>query len=130
MTKDILRLDLRGRYQEAKHYARDNPDVTLREFLQVYPARFREPPSESTLDLPVSRFTLQPIVLRKGEGQALDLDQEDTDDLRAQLDAAWEEEQGRGPGKSLRDREPDDYPEEISDNAAVRTAALSLISSG
>lgn len=122
MNKITLKIALGGKYDEARQYARDNPDVTLREFLRVYPARFHEPPSESTLDLPVSHFTLGPIKIEDAEGQAPDLDQEATADLRAELDAAWEEEQEREAKASPRDREPDEYPEEISDNAAVRTA--------
>jgi AAA+ superfamily predicted ATPase len=123
MTDNVLRLDLGDKYREAKHYARDNPDVTLREFLRVYPARFREPPSESTRDLPISRFTFNPVELKDDEGQTPDLGPPPAaNGLRADLDAAWEEEQSRGAGTSPRDREPEAYPETISDNAAVRTA--------
>jgi hypothetical protein len=58
MNEIVLRLNLGDKYDEGKQYTRDNPNVTLREFLRVYPARFREPPSEAILDLPMSCFTL------------------------------------------------------------------------
>jgi SpoVK/Ycf46/Vps4 family AAA+-type ATPase len=121
MDKTVLKLDLGSKYREGRQYARDNPDVTLREFLRVYPARFREPPTDATLELPMSTFTLQPVELQEGEGQAVDV-AEPADDLRAELDAAWEAEQAREPACALRDRAPDAYPTEISDNAAVHTA--------
>lgn len=120
MTKQpiVLQLDLKGRSTEARRYARDNPDVPLRAFLRTYPARFWKDraPSQKVLDLPLSAVRLQPVRIQENAGLELDVG-ETGSDLRSEIDAHWEEEQRR----SAR-REPEVYPETISDKEAVRIA--------
>ena len=143
MNKPTLRLDLGAQERAARDFARDNPTLTLREFLRTYPARFETPPTAAQLALPVSAFTFEPApisggVLLGGEGDA---------SLGAELAALWAAEQAgtlapdaaqaaapvsATPAASqpaVRNRqgglcrdEPAAYPETLSDDEAVRMA--------
>ncbi len=123
MSKIVLQLDLGDKSAEARHYVRNNPGVTLGEFLRAYPARYWKdhPPPQEYLKLPMSAFQIEAVRIKDEDGDAWDVGQRGGG-LRVDLDAAWEEEQARQHNSAPRDDDPDSYPQIIADNEAVRTA--------
>lgn len=123
MSQIVLQLDLGDDYDRARRYKRANPQVLLRDFLRVYPAVFPEnkTPAPDYLELPVSSFQFQPVRLPKAEG-APDPDNHQSG-LRHELDSLWEQEQtGETVDAQKMSDEPSEYPEQLTDNEAVRIA--------
>ncbi|NIA19769.1 MAG: AAA family ATPase, partial [Xanthomonadaceae bacterium] len=124
MNSIVLQLDLGEHTTEARSFKREHPDLTLGAFLRAYPAIFLpgEEPSRRYLDMSLSSFVLQPVVIPdKGDGSKKQGHQ--GSDLRAELDTCWQNEQqsGDSPACSLND-ELEQFPPAISDNEAVRIA--------
>src|SRR5262249_42170337 len=63
-----LQLDLGEKKSEALRYARGNRDVTLGEFLRVYPARTLQPFPQEYYDQPLKHFQISPIILKPEVG--------------------------------------------------------------
>lgn len=127
MSQIVLQLDLGDDYDAARRYRRANPQVTLGDFLRVYPAAFPEhkAPAPEYLKLPVSSFQFQPVRLPRRPAAPASEDGKRA--LRGELDALWEEEQANelvtdiAATESKAD-ESAHYPEAITDNEAVRIA--------
>jgi hypothetical protein len=125
MSRIVLQLDLGDNYDAARRYRRDHPQVTLEDFLSVYPATFPEhkTPTQEYLTLPVSSFQFQPVRL---PGLAVSAPASDTGKkgaLRNELNDLWGQEQaGELEEAAAKMDEPGQYPEEITDNEAVRMA--------
>ncbi|HEX8772807.1 MAG TPA: ATP-binding protein [Pyrinomonadaceae bacterium] len=128
MSLIVLQLDLGDDYEAARRYRRANPQVTLADFLRVYPATFPEhkAPVPEHLKLPVSSFQFQPVRLPR---RALVPGSDDGNRaLREELDALWEQEQTSELATAEDDAaapkvdKPGHYPEAITDNEAVRIA--------
>lgn len=124
MTQKVLSLYLGEKSEEARRYARENKGVTLDDFLTAYPATFPRgmTPSPEDYGRPMSSFLLQPLRQRPDDGDEDHAASGGGGRLRLQLDGIWEEEQSRPPTHVGAGPEPAEYPEEISDNRAVRTA--------
>ena len=119
----ILRLDLGDAFQTARQYQIANPDVLLKDFLMVYPARFpeKEQPTAAQQNLPISAFRFAPV--RLGQGEKAGPENSSTRKLGALLDDLWtQEKSGELTRDPKRTEETHRFPEEISDNLAVRTA--------
>lgn len=123
MSQIVLQLDLGDDYDAARRYRRANPQVTLGDFLRVYPATFPEhkAPAPEHLKLPVSSFQFQPVrVPRRKDAPASD---DGKRALRDELDALWEQEQTGEIAAAVPEvDESVHYPEVITDNEAVRIA--------
>jgi transitional endoplasmic reticulum ATPase len=121
MSRIVLQLDLGDEYDRARRYKRDNPEVLLRDFLRVYPAIFplHQAPAQAHLELPVSSFQFQPVRLQRSSGTRAVEDAGSA--LRVELDSLWEQEQA-GETVNERSDESQEYPEQITDNEAVRIA--------
>lgn len=120
MDEKILELDLGERSTEARQFKRDNPNLTLAKFLQTYPARFPggKIPSAEYMKLPVASFIFQLVQVKDTE-MPVSTPQKT---IRTKLDDIWQEEQKKEEGCSQRKDEPAEYPENITDNEAVRIA--------
>jgi hypothetical protein len=127
MSQIVLQLDLGDDYDAARRYRRANPQVTLDDFLRVYPATFPEhkQPAPEHLKLPISSFQFQPVRLPRPMATAAKPTASDGGDhaglLRGELDSLWEQEQS-GEIAAAKVDEHEHYPEAITDNAAVRIA--------
>ncbi len=114
-----LELDLGQAKREALRYAKHNSEVTLGDFLRVYPARTREALPEGHLDQPLKHFLITPVRLKPGQGIELSPGDPEDDrpvgELRDRLDELYEEDVAYTA-------EPETYPETISDNEAVQIA--------
>jgi hypothetical protein len=128
MSRIVLQLDLGDDYDAARRYRRANPQVTLGDFLRVYPAIFPEhkAPAPEFLRLPVSSFQFQPVRLQRQADAPASVDSGERA-LRNELDALWEQEQAGEIAAAAVDTASasDDshhYPEAITDNEAVRIA--------
>jgi hypothetical protein len=135
MSQIVLQLDLGDYYDAARRYRRANPQVTLGDFLRVYPATFPEhkAPAPEHLKLPVSSFQFQPVRVPRRTGAPLQrpdgvsAGDDGNRRLRDELDALWEQEQTGEIAATDASTAPevDDsvhYPEVITDNEAVRIA--------
>ncbi|HEY6190519.1 MAG TPA: ATP-binding protein [Pyrinomonadaceae bacterium] len=128
MSQIVLQLDLGDDYDAARRYRRANPQVTLGDFLRVYPATFPEhkAPAPEHLKLPVSSFQFQPVRLPQRKDASRSVDGNHA--LRNELDALWEQEQsGEIVAEATVATTPSTdasihYPEAITDNEAVRIA--------
>ena len=112
-----LRLDLGEKKNEARSYARNNGDVTLGEFLRMYPARTHDPLPQEYYDQPLKYFLISPIILDPKAGIQVGPSgsQAGKFELRDTLDAIHEADVTRRV-------EPETYPERLSDNEAVQIA--------
>ncbi|HEX5702659.1 MAG TPA: ATP-binding protein [Pyrinomonadaceae bacterium] len=122
MERIILRLDLGDKFEVARQYQAANPQEELSEFLKIYPARFpaNGGPSVSQQRLPVSAFLLFPVRLEESEtsrqGEA------HTRILGSELDDLWQQEQSGELDVIGIGTDNYQFPEDITDNRAVRTA--------
>ena len=115
-------LDFGQQRIEALDYKQHNPDVPLRQFLRVYPARAREQLPHNWLDQPLKFFTITPISVGRRGVDAIPPEADpgparpsQVSNLRSQLDSFFEED-------VRRDREQTEYPDELADDEAVRIA--------
>jgi AAA+ superfamily predicted ATPase len=118
-----LRLDLGDEFQTARQYQLANPEVTLASFLAVYPARFpeKEQPTEAHQSLPISTFRFVPVRLERAKRNQPN--HPNSRKLNSVLNDLWEKEKSgelTRAGKSSDDGHQ--FPEDITDNLAVRTA--------
>ena len=107
-----LELDLGANKDEARRYARDNPEVTLGNFLRLYPTR-------STIALPadylaqaLKSFQIIPVKLAQDKGVETRPTGAQAGQLRRQLDELHANDQA----------EPGAYPPSLSDGEAVKLA--------
>ncbi len=103
---------------EARRYARDNPEITLGEYLRLYPARTREPLPEDHLGLPLSSFLIAPVQLSPGMGVEIVADrpaERPVGELRQRIDELWAADVASGDDPAV-------YPDDLSDNQAVHIA--------
>ncbi len=114
-----LRLDLGPDKDPARRWFRDNPDVSLAEFLRLYPACTIDALPAAHLEQPLRHFQLVPITLAAGTGVDVSKNvppaDHPTGELRDFLDQAFQEDLARNT-------DLDTYPERLSDNEAVLTA--------
>ncbi len=113
-----LQLDLGEKKSEARSYARSNGDVTLGEFLRVYPARAFQSLPQDYYSQPLKYFLISPIILEPGAGVQVGPSSSQTSKLgglRGTLDALYETDVARR-------MESGTYPERLSDNEAVQVA--------
>lgn len=115
-------LDLGDAKREALRYVSHNPDVLLRDFLRVYPARARQPLAAELLGLPLRQFEITPVTLRAEEGFAppapAPADGGDAGAggaLRRQLDGLYADDVAATA-------EPAVYPDHLADGEAVQVA--------
>jgi transitional endoplasmic reticulum ATPase len=122
MSNTILQLDFADKYEEARMFQRDHPDLPLADFFLTYPARFQKDnaPSQDDLNKPVSSFLFQPV--RLGDQECVKFGEDSGRKLRNDLDGLWQEEQEGQFVSPPREDEPSEYPVKITDNTAVRTA--------
>lgn len=113
-----LQLDQGEKRSEARSYARSNPEVTLGEFLRVYPARAPQPLPQEYYSQPLKYFQIFPVILEPGTSVSLTVGSPQAGKLgglRGKLDALHEADVARH-------KEPETYPEHLSDNEAVQIA--------
>lgn len=108
-----LQLHFGDKKSEALAYLRNHPDVTMQDFLRVYPSRALRALSADILKQPLKNFLIIPISLNSGEGIELKFDSPSTAKLRGMLDDAYISDLRRSA-------EPGIYPEKISDIEAVQ----------
>jgi hypothetical protein len=115
VRKPDLEIDLGESKSEALAYLRNNPDVTLNDFLRLYPARAREALPEEYLEQPLQMFQIVPLRLRDGEGVEVSPDGPAAGQLRRTLDTYYQDDVASRA-------EPDEYPKSLSPNEAVQIA--------
>ncbi|HEY0386592.1 MAG TPA: ATP-binding protein, partial [Pyrinomonadaceae bacterium] len=133
MSQITLQLDWGDNQQAAMRYRREHPQVTLGDFLRVYPARFpqQKAPAPEHLKLPLSSFQFQPVRLpRPADARAAASEAVKTPTppagadgagaLRNKLNELWEEEEAGANEAS--EKETTRFPENLTDNEAVRIA--------
>ncbi|MEA1922466.1 MAG: ATP-binding protein [Pseudomonadota bacterium] len=125
MQKMIIEIDLGERSTEARQFKRDRSEMSLREFLGIFPARFHDDfiQDEKSLDLALNDIVFQPVTIPENGSPATDDCGTKTEGLRNTLDDLWGDEQNE-----LREARGDDtscctkFPRKLSDNEAVRCA--------
>jgi len=124
MKPTKLYIHIKNKFDEANRYKRQNPELTLREFLKTYPAQFPKGhvPGADQLKLPLSHFIFQPVKSSKKQQKIQTKTEVHEDDCRMDFDNDWENEQDTSCSESNKNGEPDQYPDIITDNEAVRIA--------
>ncbi len=123
MQKIIIEIDLGERSVEGRQFKREQDEMSLREFLGVFPARFPEDavPDKKTLSLPLKDLVFQPITV--SEKDSTTPSDSGSGKLRSTLEDLWQSDQNEPL-----DSQCDDatccttIPEQLSDNEAVRCA--------
>lgn len=120
MEPIILRVDFGDKFQAARNFQRDNPEVTLASVLQVYPALFpeKEQPTVAQQNLPISAFRFLPVRVTQTEQTV----PPGSKKLSERLDDLWKQEKAGELTHGARSEEVYVFPDDISDNLAVRTA--------
>ncbi len=123
MQKIIIEIDLGERSAEGRQFKREQDEMSLREFLGVFPARFPEDaiPDKKTLALPLKDLVFQPITISENNNPAPH--DSGSGKLRTALEDLWQSDQNEpldsqcnDPGCCIT------MPEQLSDNEAVRCA--------
>ena len=127
MQKMIIEIDLGERSTEGRQFKREQGEMSLREFLGVFPARFLKGfiPDKMTLDFPLKDIVFQPVSIPETGSTTSDSPGADSDPkgLRSTLNNLWRDEQNESS-----ETQPDDtsccnpFPKQLSDNEAVRCA--------
>ncbi|HIE06684.1 MAG TPA: 26S protease regulatory subunit [Desulfarculaceae bacterium] len=122
MEKIILEIDLGEKFSDARRFKRDHAEMTLDDFLKVFPARFAAGalPGAEIMELNLAEIVFQPIAISEA---ACEPENGTTCGLRRNLDQLWQEDtvapdqEVSAPVDSL-----DNFPAAITDNEAVRLA--------
>ncbi|MEA3333672.1 MAG: ATP-binding protein [Pseudomonadota bacterium] len=139
MQKMIIEIDLCERSTKARQFKRDHGEMSLREFLGIFPARFHDDLilEKETLDLSLNEIVFQPVTIPENGTPATDYSGVKAEGLDSTLDDLWQEEQGNEQNKPVESNcsetkcsETNDsetncstmFPLKLSDNEAVRCA--------
>ncbi len=123
MKKIIIEIDLGERSIEGRQFKREQDEMSLRDFLEVFPARFPEDavPDKKTLDLPLKNLVFQPITVP--ENDSTTSNNPGSGRLRSTLEDLWQSDQNEPPESQCDDATCcTTIPEQLSDNEAVRCA--------
>ncbi len=128
MQKIIIEIDLGERSSEARQFKREQEELSLDKFIGIFPARFPEDafPGKETLARPLKDIIFQPITIPETAVLPLDNFPPDPESkgMRDTLDNLWGDEQTK-PTESSPSSDTsccNSFPEQISDNEAVRCA--------
>ncbi len=122
MEINILEIDLGDSAQDARRFKREHPRMRLKDFLDVFPARFAADtrPAPEFLALSLGEIVFQPIAVSSAAANPV---AKPASNLRRELDELWLNDSGSQFGDSQADIEKlEDFPEVINDNEAVRLA--------
>ena len=122
MEKIILEIDLGEKFSDARRFKRDHAEMTLGDFLKVFPARFAAGalPGTEIMELNLAEIVFQPIAISEA---ACESEMGTTCGLRRNLDQLWQEDVAKpDPEVSAPVDSLDNFPEAITDNEAVRLA--------
>lgn len=119
----VLELDFGPEHEKARRYVRAHPDVSLTTLLQAFPARAAQPLPPEWLAQPLKYFNIQPITFlpERGVAAAPTPNGEKGGALRRLFDDLYREDVAREGLAPLPDK-LESYPDDISDNEAVRIA--------
>ncbi|MCD6533741.1 MAG: ATP-binding protein [Deltaproteobacteria bacterium] len=125
MQKIIIEIDLCERFPEARQFKRGQNEMSLREFLKIFPARFHDDfiLDQTKLDLALKDIVFQPVTIPVNGTPVITGSETTSEKLGNTLDDLWSNEQKESVQSNCEQQICNKtFPRQLSDNEAVRCA--------